>query len=152
MWHHTQQNGRVERQLQNDRHRANAMMDARNLTTSQLRQKHMQDGIKYASIMANMSIRGGKSAYGKLFNFRRLGYMTIGNTLMNKYRPRAVKGMTIGYSDDHSLNTYKVVKLDTWAQVILTRNVRWEHWKHPTKSKCKSQKRKQCWKTSLKSA
>jgi hypothetical protein len=68
------------------------MMDAANLTTSQ-RQQHRQDAVKYASIMANISIRDGKSAYERFFgkqplllykhmgvNFRRIGYMTTGNT------------------------------------------------------------------------
>jgi hypothetical protein len=47
--------------------------------------------------------------------------------------------MMIGYEDDHSPNTYKVVKQDAGAQVVLTQNMRWEHWEHPTKSKLKSQ-------------
>jgi hypothetical protein len=32
-----------------------------------------------------------------------------------------------------------VVKTDAGAQVVLNRNVIWEHWEHPTKSKFTSQ-------------
>jgi hypothetical protein len=76
---------------------SNSMMDVTNLTPSQ-RQQHRQDAIKYASIMLNISIRDGQSTYENkhMVKFGRIGYMTNGNTLKNKYKPRSIKVMMIG--------------------------------------------------------
>jgi phosphatidylinositol kinase/protein kinase (PI-3 family) len=42
----------------------------------------------------------------------------------------------VGYVEDHSPKTYKVFKYvpNGPGEVIITRNVKWEHWYHPYKS------------------
>jgi hypothetical protein len=99
--------------------------------------------------MENISIKDGKSPYEKFFgvpspitpetcfNFGRIGYVTYGNVLNNKYKPRAFKCHMVGYAMNHSGHTYKAFKYEPGkpVEIIVTRNVRWEHWDHPNKSK-----------------
>jgi hypothetical protein len=41
-----------------------------------------------------------------------------------------------GYAEDHSPHTYKVFKYTpgTSGEILITRNVRWEHWESPFKT------------------
>jgi hypothetical protein len=143
-----QQNGKVERQFPTDLKRANAMLDTVKLNTAH-KMKLQKEAIQYASTMANISIKDGKSPYEKIFgvpspitpetcvNFGWIGYVTYGHALKNKYKPRAFKCYMVGYAMNHSAHTYKVFKYETGkpGEIIVTRNVRWEHWDHPYKSK-----------------
>jgi hypothetical protein len=58
----TQQNGKVERQFPTDLKRANAMLDTVQLNAAH-KMKLWKEAIQYASTMANISIRDGKSPY-----------------------------------------------------------------------------------------
>jgi hypothetical protein len=70
-------------------------------------------------------------------DFGRIGYVTYGNVLKKKYKPRAFKCYMVGYAMNHSPHTYKVFRHEPGksGEIIVTRNVRWEHWDHPRKSK-----------------
>jgi Transcription factor Iwr1 len=69
--------------------------------------------------MTNISIKDGKSPYEKFFgvpppitpetcvNFGRIGYVTYGHALKNKYKPRAFKCHMVGCAMNHSAHTYK---------------------------------------------
>jgi hypothetical protein len=99
--------------------------------------------------MANISIKDGMSPHEEFFgilspitqehcvDFRRIGYVTYRNVLKNKYKPRAFKCYMVGYAMNHSPHPYKVVRYEPGkpGEIIVTRNVRWEHWDHPHKSK-----------------
>jgi hypothetical protein len=98
--------------------------------------------------MINISIKNDKSPHERFFgtpspikpehciNFGRIGYATYRQKLKNKYKPRAFKFYTVGYAEDHSPHTYKVFKYvpNGPGEIIITRNVKWEHWDHPYKS------------------
>jgi ribosomal protein S10 len=61
-----QQNGKVERQFPTDLKRANAMLDTVKLSVAH-KMKLRKEAIQYASTMANISIKFGKSPYEKFF-------------------------------------------------------------------------------------
>jgi hypothetical protein len=61
-----QQNGKVERQFPTDLKRTNAMLDTVQLNAAH-KMKFRKEAIQYASTMANISIRDGKSPYEKFF-------------------------------------------------------------------------------------
>jgi hypothetical protein len=98
--------------------------------------------------MANLSVKDDKSPHERFFgtpspikpehciNFGRIGYATYGQKLKNKSKPRAFKCYMVGYAEDHSPHTYKLFKYvpNGPGEIIITRNVRWEHWDHPYKS------------------
>jgi hypothetical protein len=120
------------------------MLDTVKLSVAH-KMKLQKEAIKYASTMANISIKDGKSPYEKFFGvpspitpetcvyFGRIGYVTYGNVLKKKYKPRAFKCHTVGYAMNHSAHTYKVFKYEPGkpGEIDVTRNVRWEHWNHP---------------------
>jgi hypothetical protein len=97
----------------------------------------------------NISIRDGKSPYEKFFgtpspitpdtrvSFGRIGYVTYGHALKNKYKPRACKCYMVGYAANHSPHTYEVFKYKPGkaGEIIVTRNVKWVNWDRPNKSK-----------------
>jgi hypothetical protein len=97
-----QQNGKVERQFPTDLKRSNAMLDSVQLSPS-IKMTLRKEAIRYAVTMANISIKNNTSPYEKFFgvpqalkpehcmNFGRIGYVTHGNKLKNKYKPRAFK-------------------------------------------------------------
>jgi hypothetical protein len=76
-------------------------------------------------------INQGKSPYQKNFGvpspitpeicvyFGTIGYVTYGNILKNKYKPRAFKCIMVGYAMNHSAHTYKVFKYEPGNQVKL---------------------------------
>jgi hypothetical protein len=117
------QNGKVERQFPTDLKRANAMLHTVKLSVAH-KMKLQKEAIQYESTMANISIKDVKSPYEKLFgvpspitsktcvNFGRIGYVTFGNILKNKYKPRAFKCHMVGYATNHSAHTYKVFKYE----------------------------------------
>jgi hypothetical protein len=141
------QNLKVERQFPTDLKWANAMLDTVKLSVAH-KMKLRKEAIQYASTMANISIKDGKSPYEKFFgvtsritpetcvNFGRIGYVTYGNVLKNKYKPRrAFKCHMVGYAMNHSEHTYKDFKYEPRkpGKNMVTRNVRWEHWEHAYK-------------------
>jgi hypothetical protein len=89
--------------------------------------------------MANMTLKDGISPHEKFFvapppitpehcvDFGRIGYVTYGNVLKNKYKPRAIKCYMVGYAMNHSPHTYKVFRHEPGkpGEIIVTRNVRW---------------------------
>jgi hypothetical protein len=99
--------------------------------------------------MADISIKDGKSPYETFFgvpspitpetcvNFGKIGYVTYGNVLQNKYKPRAFKCHMVGYAMNHSAPYIQSFKYEPGkpGEIIVTRNVRWEHWDHPYKYK-----------------
>jgi hypothetical protein len=143
-----QQNGKVERRFPTDLKRANAMLDTVKLGPAH-KMKLRKEAIPYASTMANISIKDDISPHDNCFgipspispehcvDFGRIGYVTYGNVLKNKYKTRAFKCYMVGYTMNHSLHTYKVFRHEPGkpGEIIITRNVRWEHWDHPHKSK-----------------
>jgi hypothetical protein len=90
-----QQNGKVERQFPTELKRANAMLDTEKLNVAH-KMKLWKEAIQYASMMANISIKDGKSPFEKFFgvpspitpetcvNFGRIGYVTYGHALKNR--------------------------------------------------------------------
>jgi transposase InsO family protein len=97
-----QQNGKVERQFPTDLKRANAMLFMIKLSAG-IKQKLRKEAIRYATTMANISIKNDNSPHERHFgtpspikpehciNFGRIGYATYGQKLKNKYKPRAFK-------------------------------------------------------------
>jgi hypothetical protein len=63
-----QQNGKVERQFPTDLKRANAMLETVQLNAAH-KMKLRKEAIQYASTMANISIRDGKSPYEKFLGY-----------------------------------------------------------------------------------
>jgi hypothetical protein len=124
------------------------MLDSVQLSSS-IRMTFRKEAIWYAATMANISIKDNTSTHEKFLgvlsalkpenciNFGRIGYVTPGNKLKNKYKPRAFKCYMVGYAEDHSPQTYKKVfkyTPGTSGEILITRNVRWEHWESPFKS------------------
>jgi hypothetical protein len=99
--------------------------------------------------MANISIKYSMSPHEKNFgmptpitpehcvDFGRIGYVTYGNVLKTKYKPRTFKCYMVVYALNHSPHSYKVFRHEPGkpGEIIVTRNLRWEHWDHPIKSK-----------------
>jgi hypothetical protein len=95
-----QQNGKVQRQFPTDLRRAIAMLDSVQLSPS-IKMMLIKEAIRYADTMANISIKDNTSHYEKFFgvpsalkpehcvNFGRIAYITHGNKLKKKYKPRA---------------------------------------------------------------
>ena len=104
-----QQNGKVERQFPTDLKRANAMLDMVKLS-ARIKQKLRKEAIRYATTMANISIKNDKSPHERFFgtpspikpehciNCGRIGYATHGQKLKNKYKLRAIKCRLCGRS------------------------------------------------------
>jgi hypothetical protein len=121
MWHHIhrKKNGKVERKFPTDLKRANAMQDTVKLGPAH-KMKLRKEAIQYACTMANISINDGISPHEKFFgvpspitpehcvDFGRIGYVTYGNVLKNKYIPRAFKCFMVGYAMNYSPHSYKV--------------------------------------------
>jgi hypothetical protein len=103
--------------------------------------KLRNEAIQYASTMANIPINDGMSPQKKFFgilvpitpehyvDFGKIRYVTYGNVLKNKYKPRAFKFYMVGYAMNHSPNTYNLFRHEPGksVEIIVTRNVRWEH-------------------------
>jgi hypothetical protein len=95
------------------------------------RSKLKKEAIRYATKMANISIKNDKSPHERFFgtpspiklelciNFGRIGYATYGQKLKNKYIPRAFKCCMVGYAEDHSSHTYKVNSLIVKMRVFI---------------------------------
>jgi hypothetical protein len=95
------QSGKLERQFPTDLKRANAMLDSVKLNMAR-KMKLRKKAIQYEYTMTNISIKDGKSPYEKFFgvpspispetcvSFGRIGYVTYGNILKNKYKPSNV--------------------------------------------------------------
>jgi hypothetical protein len=95
-----QQNRKIERQFPTDLKRANAMLDSVQISPS-INMTLRKEAIRYAATMANISIQDNTSHHEMFFgvpsalkpehctNFGRIGYVTHGNTLKNKYKPKS---------------------------------------------------------------
>jgi hypothetical protein len=111
--------------------------------------KLRRESMQYAFTMPSISINDSMSPHDKFFgipspitpehcvDFGRIRYVTYSNVLNNKYKPRAFKCYMVGNAMNHSSNTYKVFRHESEKprEITVTRNVRWEHWDHPHKSK-----------------
>ena len=64
--------------------------------------------------------------YKNLIQFGRIGYVTI-RTPRNKLDVKAVKCVMIGYSENHSGDTYRMFN-GTTGKVIQSRDVKWAEW------------------------
>jgi transposase InsO family protein len=142
-----QQNGKEERQFPTNLKIANAMLDMVKLSAG-IKQKLRKEATRYATTMSNISIKNDKSPHERFFgtpspinpeqciNLGRIGYTTYGQKLKSKYKPRALKCYMVGNAEDHNPHTYKVFKYvpNRPGEIIITRNVKREHWGHPYKS------------------
>jgi len=69
--------------------------------------------------------------YEHLIQFGRIGYVTI-RTPVNKLDDKAIKCVMIGYSENHSGDTYRLFNPIT-KKVIQSRDVKWIEWHGETK-------------------
>ena len=69
--------------------------------------------------------------YKNLVQFGRIGYVTI-RTPRNKLDVKAIKCVMIGYSENHSNDTYRMFN-GTTGKVIQSRDVKWAEWHGLTK-------------------
>jgi transposase InsO family protein len=134
-----QQNGLAERQFATDLSRANAMMEAADLTIS-MRNMLRGEAIMTASLMDNLCCKDGKQTpYENFYNkpsllnpshfiqFGRIGYVTDRVKINGKNKPKALKCLFTGYADMHSPHTYRFYNPIT-RNIILSRDVRWDVW------------------------
>jgi hypothetical protein len=140
--HTPQHNGIVERRFATDLRRAQAMMEAADLTVG-LRNLLRGEALQTATFIGNMCVSprnmNDTSPYEKfykkkpplnptnLIQFGRIGYVTKRNKIQGKYNPKAFKCLFMGYSPYHSINTYRIFNPMT-RKVILSRDVRWATW------------------------
>ena len=64
--------------------------------------------------------------YKHLVHFGRIGYVTI-RTKQPKLEPKAMKCVMIGYSNDHSGDTYRMYNPET-KKVLQSRDIKWADW------------------------
>ena len=134
-----QHNGVVERQFATEWSRANAMMEAADLTTP-MRNRLRAEAIETATMLYNTSCNeADKSPYEKMFDikpslnptnmvqFGRLAYVTDRSKIRRKTDPKAYKCIFVGYALNHSPNTYKLYNPVT-SRIILSRDVKWGIW------------------------
>jgi transposase InsO family protein len=140
--HTPQHNGIVERRFATDLRRAQAMMEAADLTVG-LRNLLRGEAIHTATFIGNMCVSPRNmhdtTPYEKfykkkpqlqpvdLIQFGRIGYVTKRDKFQSKYKPKAYKCLFMGYSPYHSINTYRLYNPMT-RKVILSRDVKWSPW------------------------
>ena len=137
-----QHNGIVERRFATDLRRAQAMMEAADLTVG-LRNLLRGEALQTATFIGNMTVspntKDNKTPYEKfygkppalqphqLIQFGRIGYATKHESIKSKYKPKAFKCLFMGYSPYHSTSTYRIYNPAT-KRVVLSRDVKWAAW------------------------
>jgi len=134
-----QHNGAVERQFATDWSRANAMLEAADLTEG-TRHRLRQLAIDNATLIYNTSCNNGHQTPYELFfgkkptispinmiQFGRMGYVTDRSKIKSKLQPKAFKCLFVGYALNHSAHTYKMFNPVT-NKIILTRDIKWDEW------------------------
>jgi len=116
-----QQNGLVERKIATDRNRAFAMLLAAQLTDqarNMLRAEAESTATKLSNMAWNTKAKGipnelfqsgsTRLRLEHLIKFGRIGYVTICKQIKKKWTEKSIKCVMVGYSDDHSSNTYRM--------------------------------------------
>ena len=81
-------------------------------------------------VTRNKPVMNDMALFGKQPNWidklKRFGEVGIVKTLKkgNMVANRGLVGMFVGYADDHTQGTYRMMNLDTW-KVVLSRDVNW---------------------------
>ena len=132
-------NGIVERRFAVLTEKAKAMMTAAKLTSG-ARKLLWAEAVNTANYVYNIMIpaKRDKSPYllmwGKesprfrrLVEFGRIGYVAVRTKIKRKMAPKAFKAIMIGYSMEHSSDTYRMFNPKT-RKVFLSRDVVWSDW------------------------
>jgi hypothetical protein len=134
--HTPHHNGHVERRFATDARRAQAMMEAADLTIG-LRNLLKGKAINTYTYLGNMCInpKTKKSSYEFFYNkkppkpptqlmkFGRIGFVTHTNKARSKYSPKAFKCFFVGYSIFNSHNTFRLYNTIT-RKVFHSRDVK----------------------------